>query len=265
MKENMSFTEPKILEVEDLTMQLLEANKKIQQDEEERTRMMSDIAHDLRAPVNALRSSIDYLIAMRDKDIFDMEEFDKVLGIMDKRTKGLQNLIQDMYFLLTLEQQKESIYNFEVIELGAFLEEYFYNFSLRYDKKRVCILDMPVDLNVCVNIDVEKMVRVLDNLTSNAVKYSSENDKITIGAYKNKNGVTFFVADTGIGIAPENLNRIFEHTYQVSKARTPDADSGSGLGLAIVKTIITQHKGNIHCESRLLEGSVFYVDLPESD
>ena len=153
MKENMSFTEPKILEVEDLTMQLLEANKKIKQDEEERTRMMSDIAHDLRAPVNALRSSIDYLIAMRDKDIFDMEEFDKVLVIMDKRTKGLQNLIQDMYFLLTLEQQKESIYNFEVIELGAFLEEYFYNFSLRYDKKRVCILDMPVDLNVCVNID----------------------------------------------------------------------------------------------------------------
>lgn len=58
MKENMSFTEPKILEVEDLTMQLLKANKKIKQDEEERTRMMSDIAHDLRAPVNALRSSI---------------------------------------------------------------------------------------------------------------------------------------------------------------------------------------------------------------
>lgn len=259
---NSEFEKPELLQVEDLTLKLLEANRKIKAEEEERLRIMSDIAHDLRAPVNAIRSTIDYIISMRKSDNMSEEELDKMISIMDVRTKGLQNLIQDLYFLLTLEQQSESVYNYETVELGALLEEYFYSVEIQESlKARDFQLDVPVDLNCFVNIDVEKIIRVLDNLISNAVKYSNEGDRIVLSASEMPESVVFCVKDTGIGIASENIENIFKHSYQVSKARTPNVDTGSGLGLTIVKTIIEHHGGKVWVESKINEGSEFFVKL----
>lgn len=262
-KENTEFQKPKLLEVEDLTLKLIEANKKIKQEEEERIRFMSDVAHDLRAPITALRSCIDYVISLRENDSYDEAELDRMIHIMDIRTRGLQTLIQDLYFLLTLEEQAEAVYHFEEIELGALLEEYYFELQMREDlMKRQIDLDVPVDYECNVKIDVEKLVRVLDNLVSNAFKYSNDGDSITIKAVKENDYAVFSVKDTGIGIAREHIDNIFKHSYQISKARTPDADSGSGLGLTIVKTIIEQHGGEIWVESEPGEGSEFFVKLP---
>lgn len=263
MEKDDFFTKPRLQQVEDLTIQLLEANKKIKAEQEERNRMLSDIAHDLRAPVSAFRSTLDYIISMRNKDSLPDDELDNLLGIMDKRTSGLQTLISDLYFLLTLEQQAESIYHFEQIELGTFLEEYYYDLELRDDmRERKLYLDVPVNLNCIVNIDTEKMVRVLDNLFSNAVKYSENGDSIGLILHElSDKKVVFCIKDTGIGIEEDNVDKIFNHSYQVAKARTPDAKTGSGLGLTIVKTIIEQHGGNIRCSSKPGEGSSFFIEL----
>ena len=113
-----------------------------------------------------------------------------------------------------------------------------------------------------VSIDTEKMVRVLDNLCSNAVKYSCSGDKIGLILHEiSERKVVFGVKDTGIGIEEDNIKKIFNHSYQVAKAHTPDAKTGSGLGLTIVKTIIEQHQGRVWCESKFGEGSVFYIEL----
>lgn len=263
MEKDEFFTKPRLQQVEDLTIQLLEANKKIKAEQEERNRMLSDIAHDLRAPVNAFRSTLDYIMSMRDKNALSDEELDKLLGIMDKRTRGLQTLISDLYFLLTLEQQSDSVYHFEEIELGAFLEEYYYALELRDDmQERKLSLDVPVNLNCIVNIDSEKMVRVLDNLFSNAVKYSGEGDGISLVLHEiNAKHVVFCVKDTGIGIEKDNVDKIFNHSYQVAKARTPDARTGSGLGLTIVKAIVEHHGGKVWCSSTIGEGSSFFIEL----
>lgn len=259
---NSEFEKPKLLQVEDLTLKLLEANRKIKTEEEERLRIMSDIAHDLRSPVNAIRGTIDYIISMRESDKLSEEELDKMIEIMDVRTRGLQNLIRDLYFLLTLEQQSESVYKYEQVELGAMLEEYFYSVKMQeFSKSRDFQLNVPVDLNCIVNIDVEKIIRVLDNLISNAVKYSREGDKIVLSASELNDSVIFSVKDTGIGILPEHIDNIFKHSYQVSKARTPNVDTGSGLGLTIVKTIIEQHGGRVWVESKINVGSEFFVKL----
>ena len=267
MEKDVFFTKPRLEQVEDLTLQLLEANKKIKSEQEERNRMLSDIAHDLRAPVNAFRSTLDYIIAMRGKNALEDDELDSLLGMMDKRTSGLQKLISDLYFLLTLEQQAGQIYHFEPVELGALLEEYYYNLELRDDiGERELFLDIPLNLNCIVNIDTEKMVRVLDNLFSNAVKYSGSDDAIGLILHEiSERKVVFGVKDTGIGIEEDNINNIFNHSYQVAKARTPDEKTGSGLGLTIVKTIIEQHHGRVWCESEFGKGSVFYIELNRSN
>lgn len=263
MGKEERYTKPRLEQVEDLTLSLLEANKKIKAEQKERDRMLSDIAHDLRAPVNAFRSTLDYIIAMRSKNALDDVALDSLLEMLDKRTSGLQKLISDLYFLLTLEQQADSIYHFEHIELGAFLEEYYYDLELSEDMKdRVLYLDVPAGLNCMVNADTEKLVRVLDNLFSNAVKYSHSGDKIGLVLYsRTRNRIVFGVKDMGIGIEEENIDKIFNHSYQAAKARTPDASTGSGLGLTIVKTIIDRHNGKIWCNSKPGEGSEFCIEL----
>ncbi|SFB13990.1 two-component system, OmpR family, phosphate regulon sensor histidine kinase PhoR [Acetitomaculum ruminis DSM 5522] len=261
--ENKTFKKPLISQVDDLTLRLLEANKKIKEEEKERLRMLSDIAHDLRAPVNAFRSSLDYIISMRSKNSLSDEELDSLLEMMDKRTLGLQKLISDLYFLLTLEQQAKDIYHFEEIDLGCFLEEYFFDIESRDEfKDRELSLNIPQNLNCRVKIDMDKMVRALDNLFYNALKYSSAGAKIFLKLEENSESfVIFSINDTGIGIEKCYLDKIFEHSFQVSKARTPDSKTGSGLGLTIVKTIIETHSGKIWCESNPRKGSSFFIRL----
>ena len=112
-------------------------------------------------------------------------------------------------------------------------------------------------------MDTDHFYRVLDNLFTNALKYSLEDATITLGAMlsSDKKNVIIFVRDTGIGIPASSIQKIFERSYMVSSARTPSS-SGTGLGLSIAKTIIERHNGDIWCESKEGHGSTFYLSLP---
>jgi signal transduction histidine kinase len=173
-------------------------------------------------------------------------------------------MIQDLYLLLTLENNELPLHN-EIVDAGTFFEEYFYNALIdeRYHDKNMH-LDLSEDLNALISIDIQQMIRVLDNLLTNSAKYSQPNADITlfIRPDENTSQLLIQVIDTGIGIPAECLARIFDRTYTVSVARTPESPTGSGLGLCIVKTIIERFHGKISCESQLNKGSVFTILLP---
>ena len=109
--------------------------------------------------------------------------------------------------------------------------------------------------------DREAVSQILSNLLDNAIKYTPPGGRITVGAQAQGGWMELYVRDSGIGIPPEELPRLFERFYRVDKARSREL-GGTGLGLSIVKHLVAAHSGSIRVESRLNEGSTFFFTLP---
>ena len=242
-----------------VTEQLQKSNQELQEVQKERSDMLANLSHDLRAPVTTIRGAVDYMLA--DPDCSPKERT-SVLQLVDRRTKVLENLINDMYDLFCVECSNRQL-SLQTIAAAPFLEEYFYSSILdsRYDCHDMC-LDIPEDLSCSLSIDVEKIIRVLDNLITNAAKYSDPGRPITLKAVQNENYLEISVIDKGIGIPHDALQKVFSRTYTVSASRTPGSPTGSGLGLSIAKAIAEKHQGTMSCESILGQGSTFTLTLP---
>ena len=245
----------------EVTARLQDSNRTLQRLQQERTEMLANLSHDLRAPLTAIRSAVDYLNSGQPLSSQDLEA---ALSLIDHRTTTLEQLIRDMYELFTLEDPSRT-FTFQELDALSFLEEYFYNAlpDNRYASHILC-LDVPDTLHATLHADPGKLVRVLDNLFLNAVKYAPAHTEITLKALPSDDLSTLniSVADQGPGIPPQELENIFRRTYTVSSARTPDSATGSGLGLTIVKTIIERHGGTVSCQSTLGVGSSFRMTLP---
>ena len=242
-----------------VTEQLQKSNLELQKVQKERADMLANLSHDLRAPVTAIRGAVDYLLADPDCSI---QERTSVLQLVDRRTKVLENLINDMYDLFCVESSNRQL-SLQTVAAAPFLEEYFYSSILdsRYDSHDMH-LALPEDLTCSLSIDVEKIVRVLDNLMTNAAKYSDPGTPITLKAEQNGDVLEISVTDHGMGIPREALDKVFCRTYTVSTSRTPGSPTGSGLGLSIAKAIAEKHRGSMDCTSILGQGSTFTLTLP---
>ena len=246
----------KLLQV---TKDLSKRNAELAESERKRKEMLANISHDLRAPLTAIRSAVDLL------DSYDepsKEEVTNALGLINRRLSTLESLIQDMYFLFCVEDDNRD-FALEDVDLGPFLESYFYDATVdsRYDNHDMK-LDIPMDLDCRVNIDVQKTIRVLDNLFVNAAKYSGDGTTITLSCRTSDSQAVITISDNGVGIPAEALSHVFQRTYTVSHSRSPISETGSGLGLAIVKAVIEKENGHIHCESEINKGSRFIIELP---
>ena len=264
MSEKKQYEKPKItreqLEEELLAAneRLWEANRRLKREEEVRLELFSNLSHDLRSPLAALVSSVAYLkVKLREDDL----ETRNLLALMERRLNNMQTLINDMFLLTKVESASLQLHP-ETVDCCAFLEEFFYEREAdTFYEGRELQLDIAKDLRAGITIDPEQMIRVLDNLFVNAVKYSGQGAVICLSACVEGTAVVIAVKDTGIGIAEDDIPFVFDRSYRVTKARTP-GDSSSGLGLAIAKGIVEQHGGTISCESREGEGSRFEIRLP---
>lgn len=241
--------------------QLSQANRRLQELQRQRSEMLANISHDLRAPITAIRSAVDYLTSGQE---LTPEDRLSSLQLIDRRTRTLESLIQDMYYLFCVEDTSKKL-NRQDIPAVQFLEEYFYDAlaDSRYSRHTL-LLDIDEGVEGILCIDIQKIVRVLDNLLGNAAKYAAEGTEICLKAFCPAGGESLSVSvlDQGNGIPQEALAHIFERTYTVSSARTPCSATGSGLGLSIVKAIVERHGGTVSCESREGEGSCFTFTLP---
>lgn len=241
-------------------VQLTEANERLHQEERMRTELFANLSHDLRAPLTALNSAIEYL----ESGPLEPQEQQRILHLMRGRTAFLRRLVEDMFLLAKMENADAPLH-LQTLDAGAFLEEFFYSTEAdgAYDGHELS-LELPEQLHCQICIDPEMIVRVLDNLFTNARKYSCQGDRITLCARQEAQILEITVADTGIGIPPEQLPHIFERTYRANKARTPGDDS-SGLGLAIAQKIVERHGGSLTAHSTLGQGSAFTFCLPAAE
>lgn len=265
MSNKREYEAPRVLLSEDeLTRALYMANKKMKDMELRRSEMFANISHDLRAPLAAINGRLEYLIGECERDINEVntEYIYESLKMMLQRGKGMEKLIEDIFLMARLDNNIVGV-NFERVPVGFFLEDYFYmiNEDPKY-KDRVIINNIPKNIKEEINIDTEKMTRVLDNLFTNALKYSKSGDKIILGVKIKEDKAVIYVEDSGIGIEEENLSHIFERSYKVQEARTPQAEASYGLGLSIAKSFVELCNGAISCKSKRFCGTTFYIEFP---
>jgi two-component system, OmpR family, phosphate regulon sensor histidine kinase PhoR len=222
-----------------------------------RSDFVANVSHELRTPLSILRGYIETLL---DNPKTSREELSRVLNVMERHSKRLGLLVDDLLSLARLESPSTKL---EVSEVRV--EELFSNVIRDWKEKLTAKnLKVIVDLGPgvqTIRADETRLQDVLYNLLENAVKYSREGGQIRLEAAQRSGEIAFSVKDDGVGISRDQLPRIFERFYRADKARSREL-GGTGLGLAIVKHIAQLHGGRVEAESELGRGTTIRVVLP---
>jgi two-component system, OmpR family, phosphate regulon sensor histidine kinase PhoR len=219
---------------------------------------VANVSHELRTPLSILRGYIETLL---DSPKTPREELTRILHVMERHSDRLELLVEDLLTLAQLESGNPNL-QMGTVDLSSFLPEMVRDWEKKLTSKQLnIIVDVSTELPpICA--DRTRLQEALYNLLDNAVKYSREHGEIRLSVRRRDGEIELSVADDGIGIAKEDLPRIFERFYRADKARSPDKVRGTGLGLAIVKHIAQLHGGRVEAESELEKGTTIRVILP---
>ncbi|WP_010197836.1 cell wall metabolism sensor histidine kinase WalK [Bacillus sp. m3-13] len=227
----------------------------------ERREFVANVSHELRTPLTTMRS---YLEALADGAWQDDEIAPRFLDVTQTETERMIRLVND---LLQLSKMDSRDYNFykNSVDFVEFFNKIIERFEMSKSQKVDFVRSMP-NQEVFVSIDTDKITQVLDNIISNAMKYSPEGGTITftVDIEEAANQILVSISDQGVGIPKSDLNKIFERFYRVDKARTRML-GGTGLGLAIAKEMIQAHDGDIWASSVEGKGTTIYFTLPISE
>ena len=219
-----------------------------------RSRFIMGISHDLRTPVAVIKG---YTEALSDGVIENDSMKKKAFEIISAKISQLEDMIDDLINFMKLDtgewRQNLKANNFTHF-LQDFVQSYAFNAEVLH-KNLTASIDLPQKL--MVYYDEKLVLRVFENLVSNAIRYTKENGLIDIKAYlSNEDTIVVAVKDNGIGIAEDELPYIFDHFYRGSNSRR---EEGSGLGLSVVKNIIDSHGWEIQVSSEKGKGSEFRI------
>ena len=224
---------------------------------ERRTRFIMGISHDLRTPVAVIKG---YTEAISDDVVTDKNEIKKSLEIISTKTNQLEGMIDTLINFVKLDsvdwREKlvpESVFSV-VSEFAKSAEMTGAVF------KRKITSSISVSKACKVPMDKQLFSRALENLLSNAIRYSKDGDEIAITATETENACVVSVSDTGIGIAQKDLDHIFDMFYRATDSRR---EEGMGIGLTVVKSIVDTHGWTIGVSSEAGKGSTFTITIPK--
>ena len=222
------------------------------------SRFSADIAHDLRTPVNNIRGEAEVALA-RARTI---DEYREVLDSCLEETVRLSKLISDLLFLARAESplthlRRERV---DVTELLGGVQEYY---EASAADAGISLTTLSAAQPVIANLDRGLMQRAVSNLVSNAVAHTPPGGSVVLGANSDTAMICIQVSDTGVGIPPESLPRVFDRFFRVDTSRA-QTSGGTGLGLAIVQSIMLLHGGNVQIASQLGQGTRVTLHMPHS-
>ena len=219
---------------------------------------VANVSHELRTPLSILRGYIEVLF---DEPQTSREELKRILSIMERHSKRLQRLVDDLLSLAQLESSHAEL-EISVVRMDELFNNLIRDWKEKLTGKKLkVIVDLPSETSV-LRADGTRLEEALHNLLDNAVKFSPDNGQIRLRGTRCGSNVVLSVADDGIGISKEHLPRIFERFYRADKARSREL-GGTGLGLAIVKHIAQLHGGRVEAESELGRGTTIRIVLPQ--
>lgn len=215
---------------------------------------VSDASHELRTPLTVLKGEIEIGI----KNHLHSDRYREILEVCFSEVGRMSRLVDTLLFLSNTDEEKIAL-DSKPVPMNRVMEEMMEQARILSEPKRIQV-EFTNGGNVILQGDEMRLKQLLLNLIDNAVKYTPVGGRIMLGCRAQNGQVELKVVDTGIGIAAQDLPRIFDRFYRADKSRGQVGDS-YGLGLSICKWIVEAHSGTIRVESSLGKGSAFYITL----
>ena len=211
----------------------------------------SDASHELRTPISVIIAQCEYTL----ENAETKKDYQDALEIIFAHTNKMSTLVSQLLLLARLDQNnfhlEEEIINFsELVETTVLL------YSEEENDKNITI-QAEIEPDIYFHADSTLMMRMVNNLIDNSIKYGKENGMTTLRLSSTVTDIIFLVEDNGIGIEEENIPKIFHRFYQIESAREPS--QGLGLGLSMVQWIVNIHNGSIEVKSEFGKGSTFKI------
>jgi two-component system, OmpR family, sensor histidine kinase VicK len=227
--------------------------------EQERREFVANVSHELRTPLTTMRS---YLEALSDGAWENKEIAPKFLQVTQDETERMIRLVNDLLKLSKLDSTEYRLLK-DWVNFTELFNRIIDRFEMSKSQKATFKREF-LNKTRFVYIDEDKITQVLDNIISNALKYSPEGGKVTYSIKESRDEILVSITDEGMGIPKDNLAKIFDRFYRVDKARSREV-GGTGLGLAIAKEMIYAHDGHIWAKSEEGKGTTVYFTLPVAD
>ncbi|EOC1397613.1 two-component system histidine kinase PnpS [Listeria monocytogenes] len=224
-----------------------------------RSEFVTNVSHELKTPVTALKGFAETLL---DGAMYDEVLLKKFLTIIKEESDRLHRLIMDILALSRIEQNPVAE-NVELVDVDEVIEQSARTiFEMATEKNIRVTIPEKTSASVMIETDRDKLQQIIINLLSNAINYTPVDGKVEVKLIEQEAEVIIEVTDNGIGIPAKDIDRVFERFYRVDKARSRHS-GGTGLGLSIVKHLVENCGGRIEVESQEEVGSTFRVTLPK--
>lgn len=244
--------------VELRTQELLEANRKLKKIDEMKSTFMLTASHELRTPLTAMKG---YLLLILQNKVGEITEAQReFLQHIKNAVERLERLVNELLSLTKIEMDPEALKK-EKVELAEILDEEVMIFKAEAERKKITLELVKENELGSLECDEDRIREVVDNLISNALKYTPEEGRIEVKAKRTSEAIEILVRDNGIGIKPAYLDKIFDPFFRIHK-KGLGGETSTGLGLALTKKIIQAHGGTISAKSEENAGTEFTVILP---
>ena len=238
---------------------------RIKEDEQQKTdqfnrEIIGNVMHDLKTPLASVRG---YAQGIMDGVANSPDRLNKYAFTIRAKAEDMTNLVDDLS-LFSLIYQENIQYHFQKVNASAYLSKCIGDMSLDFEMKKISLIYQFLgDNQTRINIDTDKMKRVINNVVGNSVKYiHADVGMVYVHVDEDEHNLLIHISDNGEGIAQEDLVRIFERFYRTDRSRN-SSTGGSGIGLSIAKKIMEDHRGEIWAESELGVGTTITFSLPK--
>lgn len=243
-----------------MRLQLKESKRLQKAYEDNRRELIAGISHDLGSPLTLIKG---YVLGLLDGIADTPEKKEKYLKTILDTACDMDKLVDELFLLSKLETDNFT-FDFSEIDISEYFNSKVSDLPMLTGSTNIeCVFENHCPKGVYVLLDKLQIMRVVKNIIHNSIKYNTnENPKLKISLEYSKNYVNLYAADNGPGVAPEDLEKIFESFYRTDKARSNSTKSGSGLGLAIAKRIVIGHNGTIKAQLNESGGLTIVISLP---
>lgn len=241
-----------------MSAQIKSQIEQLQENDQLRRELISNISHDLRTPLSAMQGYLETLI-IRGETLSEGER-SRYLNIARKHVTRLGVLIGDLFELSKLDSASVTP-KLEAFSLPELVQDVAQDFQLQAKEKGVSVVIDARSNSAFTLGDIGLIQRVLENLMRNAIRFTPDGGTVTLSIKNRSQSIAVAVSDTGSGIPDKDIPRIFDRFYRAVSGEEAKSDS-SGLGLAIVKRILDLHDASISVESKLEHGTRFEFELP---
>lgn len=240
------------------TNELQRAYTELEQLDIMKDKFLSMVSHELRTPITSILAFLETILSSIEAGELDNETETDFLNIIFQDSQRLKLIVDDIIELSKLEGNAVK-FNLSSINLNQALNEVSETFDLDARKKDLVIIKKlnlePLELN----LDNEKLKKIISSVLSNAIKFSPNNKDIVISSYAKNNIIGFSIKDKGLGIPIDEQNKVFSKFEQVDSIH--HHSSGTGLGLPISKLLVEKMNGTLYFKSKENEGSTFYIEF----